>query len=977
MASIRWFLAGLIFLGLVAVVPLYFVNNIYFPQRAELHDASQELSSLKTEFHAHRAARQAETQALDRRVASLEALLKVIEDGQPQAIREKHQKAAALAQAEAIAEHIEEAKATQIEANKAAKKTWRDDDRCGSLGADSSGQPASCNPTGLSPCCSPAGWCGGSPDHCDCMGCTDFRPPPGGAKTQIPRPEPASPSHYVQSKPKRIALVVPFRDRGAHLERFRERIQAHAESWNSRGVKHHWHVFVAEQFDNQLFNRGYLFNVGLHYATEFEKKTGQQFDCVVMHDIDILPTPVVDYGWCLWPNQLSGEIECWNWGVPYPDNVGGVVSLSPQHWRAINGFSNEYEGWGGEDDDLYLRLKINNLLKGGCHTWCNSPKRPTVPMVYRPPIGQGRMTCLHDGDHTPRQRAPQDAPMWQRLNAMKANSPRWRNDGLTSLRVFSAGEPVESNACTACTAPEDPESKPRLFSEHWSRISQKPISAPSRIEVVRLPGSHGCGNASRPLPAIPAGLEQLRRLLPELFHGHCDMGSLSEWAHTANFILIDLTLGHAMLVGNGVQLVMPDSSLPALQESGAVAGPTPLPATEHLLQAQRLSRWIRKLPESHLGWIVVADEAMSVWQKRFFDSGRRIPLTSPACISKASMQGGSKFRVTAGTQWCGDGGWNHVGHFMVLRSKSNVPEDKKVPICISFNRNGYAYRFENSDAGCIGTHKPTQTTWVHAHTIYTSADAEGDEYCVGIHLAGTHTRWILQRGASCSSDGFVHSFSFRAMTSKREVPLAPCCLLSEASSNSAAGLPPLQRFATGQECGAGRLSVSDWKLSRKLVLLARRQSESDHRVCVATGMSTAKDDSNHSRPSQEHLVWRVFRDSACDRPKVVTYEGDRKFHWTMSSSPEVFLPSKASGVHLCLCHILPSAADASSASAPAASESKKSGKGGKPPARTTSNMPFYTWVESTCPEGAKRELCFNTLGPADVVEAVELIDEIV
>ncbi|CAK9108992.1 4-N-acetylgalactosaminyltransferase bre-4 (Bacillus thuringiensis toxin-resistant protein 4) (Bt toxin-resistant protein 4) (Beta-4-GalNAcT) [Durusdinium trenchii] len=97
------------------------------------------------------------------------------------------------------------------------------------------------------------------------------------------------------------------------------------------------------------------------------------------------PTPVVDYGWCIYPNQLSGEIECWGWGVPYPDNVGGVVSMSPTHWRGINGFSNEYDGWGGEDDDLYLRLKQNSLLKGGCHTWCKDRNKPTVPMVRRPP----------------------------------------------------------------------------------------------------------------------------------------------------------------------------------------------------------------------------------------------------------------------------------------------------------------------------------------------------------------------------------------------------------------------------------------------------------------------------------------------------------------------------------------------------------------------------------------------------------------
>ncbi|CAJ1370798.1 unnamed protein product [Effrenium voratum] len=114
---------------------------------------------------------------------------------------------------------------------------------------------------------------------------------------------------YNLQAPKRIALVVPFRDRGPHLEKFRDRIQSHISSWATKGIKHMWKVFVVEQFDNQLFNRGYLFNVGFHFATLEEQKTGEKFDCVVMHDIDILPTPVVDYGWCQWPNQLSGEIE--------------------------------------------------------------------------------------------------------------------------------------------------------------------------------------------------------------------------------------------------------------------------------------------------------------------------------------------------------------------------------------------------------------------------------------------------------------------------------------------------------------------------------------------------------------------------------------------------------------------------------------------------------------------------------------------
>ena len=35
--------------------------------------------------------------------------------------------------------------------------------------------------------------------------------------------------------------------------------------------------------------------------------------------------------------------------------VGGVLAISPLHYRQVNGFSNIYWGWGGEDDDMYKR----------------------------------------------------------------------------------------------------------------------------------------------------------------------------------------------------------------------------------------------------------------------------------------------------------------------------------------------------------------------------------------------------------------------------------------------------------------------------------------------------------------------------------------------------------------------------------------------------------------------------------------------
>ena len=41
--------------------------------------------------------------------------------------------------------------------------------------------------------------------------------------------------------------------------------------------------------------------------------------------------------------------------LPYKMYFGGVSALTPLHYLKINGFPNNYWGWGGEDDDIGLR----------------------------------------------------------------------------------------------------------------------------------------------------------------------------------------------------------------------------------------------------------------------------------------------------------------------------------------------------------------------------------------------------------------------------------------------------------------------------------------------------------------------------------------------------------------------------------------------------------------------------------------------
>lgn len=38
--------------------------------------------------------------------------------------------------------------------------------------------------------------------------------------------------------------------------------------------------------------------------------------------------------------------------LPYETNFGGVSALTKEQYEAVNGFSNSFFGWGGEDDDF-------------------------------------------------------------------------------------------------------------------------------------------------------------------------------------------------------------------------------------------------------------------------------------------------------------------------------------------------------------------------------------------------------------------------------------------------------------------------------------------------------------------------------------------------------------------------------------------------------------------------------------------------
>lgn len=145
----------------------------------------------------------------------------------------------------------------------------------------------------------------------------------------------------------RLAIIVPYRNRLEHLAIFVPYMETYLKLQGIEEFK----ILIVEQADNKPFNRGKLLNVGYNSI---------QADYYVFHDIDMLPI-TADYSGCINPTHLVSNATQFKDGIPYETYFGGVTMFPDADFLQINGFSNEYWGWGCEDDDLILRCETAGL----------------------------------------------------------------------------------------------------------------------------------------------------------------------------------------------------------------------------------------------------------------------------------------------------------------------------------------------------------------------------------------------------------------------------------------------------------------------------------------------------------------------------------------------------------------------------------------------------------------------------------------
>ena len=86
----------------------------------------------------------------------------------------------------------------------------------------------------------------------------------------------------------------------------------------------------------------------------FLQKFTRQKQCLVFHDVDLLPLNAQNiYACSKLPIHLSAFVDTFRFNLPYLTLFGGALSISEEIFEAVNGFSNSFSGWGGEDDDFW------------------------------------------------------------------------------------------------------------------------------------------------------------------------------------------------------------------------------------------------------------------------------------------------------------------------------------------------------------------------------------------------------------------------------------------------------------------------------------------------------------------------------------------------------------------------------------------------------------------------------------------------
>ncbi|XP_075764145.1 beta-1,4-galactosyltransferase 3 isoform X1 [Pelodiscus sinensis] len=199
----------------------------------------------------------------------------------------------------------------------------------------------------------------------------------------------------------RTAVIIPHRNRETHLRHLLYYLHPFLQRQQLQ-----YGIYVIHQAGNATFNRAKLLNVGVKEALKDE-----EWDCLFLHDVDLIPENDHNLYTCdPWsPKHVSIAMNKFGYSLPYAQYFGGVSALTPNQYLKINGFPNEYWGWGGEDDDIATRVRLAGMK------------------IARPPVSVGHYKMVkHKGDQ-----GNEENP--HRFDLLIRTQRTWTQDGMNSL----------------------------------------------------------------------------------------------------------------------------------------------------------------------------------------------------------------------------------------------------------------------------------------------------------------------------------------------------------------------------------------------------------------------------------------------------------------------------------------------------------------------------------------------------------------
>jgi hypothetical protein len=138
----------------------------------------------------------------------------------------------------------------------------------------------------------------------------------------------------------KTVIIIPYRDRQKHLEYYLKNSYP-----KLKNIIPNLEIIIVEQTFGKKFNRGATINIGYNYYNNPDYY-------YITQDVDTNP------------NEIS--LPYYNYEVnnnflsiySFSRSVGGVAKFKGYDYVKVNGFPNNYWGWGHEDKDFMNRIEF-------------------------------------------------------------------------------------------------------------------------------------------------------------------------------------------------------------------------------------------------------------------------------------------------------------------------------------------------------------------------------------------------------------------------------------------------------------------------------------------------------------------------------------------------------------------------------------------------------------------------------------------